>query len=185
MSKIVAGRFDSTLDADAALAALAREGFTDGDVDSFYVGPPGQHDMTRVGGDAPHSSAGSRQAGAGGAIGAVIGALVGLAAGWVVSGEYGVVAILLAGGLGAYIGSFAGSMSRVRGGRRREATVEHPVEPLGGRMIAINVDREGSEARAVAILRRHRARNVGRAEGVWRDGAWRDFDPRAPLAAIQ
>ena len=183
MSKIVAGRFDSTLDADAALAALAREGFTDGDVDSFYVGPPGQHDMTRVGGDAPHSSAGSRQAGAGGAIGAVIGALVGLAAGWVVSGEYGVVAILLAGGLGAYIGSFAGSMSRVRGGRRREATVEHPVEPRGGRMIAVNVDR-GNEGRAVALLRQHRARDVGRAEGEWRDGSWRDFDPRAPLATI-
>ena len=184
MSRIVCGRFDNTLDADAALAALRRAGFGESDTDAFYVGPPGQHDMTRVGGDAPHSSAGSRQAGAGGAIGAVIGALVGLAAGWVVSGEYGVVAILLAGGLGAYIGSFAGSMARVRGGRRREATVEHPVEPPGGRMIAVNVDREGSEARAVAILRQHHARNVGRAEGLWRDGAWRDFDPRAPLAAI-
>lgn len=184
MSRIVCGRFDSTLDADAALAALQREGFGESDTDAFYVGPPGQHDMTSLGGDAPHSSAGSRQAGAGGAIGAVIGALVGLAAGWVLSGEYGVVAILLAGGLGAYIGSFAGSMARVRGGRRSEATVEHPVEPLGGRMIAVNVDRDGSEARAVAILRRHHARNVGRAEGVWRDGSWRDFDPRAPLAAI-
>ena len=48
MSRIVAGRFDRTVDADAALAALAREGFTDKDVDSFYVGPPGQHDMTRL-----------------------------------------------------------------------------------------------------------------------------------------
>ena len=184
MSKIVAGRFDSTLDADAALAALAREGFTNGDVDSFYVGPPGQHAMTPVGGDAPHASAGSRQAGVAAAIGAVIGALVGLAAGWVLQLEQNGITWILSAGLGAYIGSFAGAMSRVRGGRRREATVEHPVEPLGGRMIAVNVDRDGSEARAVAILRQHRARNVGRAEGVWRDGSWRDFDPRAPLAAI-
>jgi hypothetical protein len=184
MSKIVAGRFDSTLDADAALAALAREGFTNGDVDSFYVGPPGQHAMTPVGGDAPHASAGSRQAGVAAAIGAVIGALVGLAAGWVLQLEQNGITWILSAGLGAYIGSFAGAMSRVRGGRRREATVEHPVEPLGGRMIAVNVDRDGSEARAVAILRQHRARNVGRAEGVWRDGAWRDFDPRAPLATI-
>ena len=183
MSRIVCGRFDSTLDADAALAALRGEGFGESDTDSFYVGPPGQHDMTSVGGDAPHSSAGSKQAGAGAAIGAFIGAIVGVAAGWVVSGEYGSFAILLAGGLGAYIGSFAGSMSRVRGGRRSEASVEHPVEPRGGRMIAVNVDR-GNEARAVAILRQHRARDVGRAEGEWRDGSWRDFDPRAPLATI-
>ncbi|MGQ0547985.1 MAG: hypothetical protein ACT4P3_22090 [Betaproteobacteria bacterium] len=183
MSRIVCGRFDSTLDADAALAALRREGFGEADTDSFYVGPPGQHAMTPLGGDAPHSSAGSRQAGVAAAIGAAIGALVGLAAGAVLQLEAGGVSWVLAAGLGAYIGSFAGAMSRVRGGRRREATVEHPVEPLGGRMIAVNVDR-GDAARAVAILREHRARNVGRTEGLWRDGAWRDFDPRAPLAAV-
>lgn len=184
MSRIVAGRFDRTVDADAALAALAQEGFTDKDVDSFYVGPPGQHDMTPVGGDAPHSSAGSRQAGYGGLVGALIGGLVGLVAGWVVASEYGVIAVLLAAGLGAYIGSFAGGMARVRGGRKSEASIEHPVEPLGGRMIAVNVDRPGADARAIDVLRRHRARNIGRAEGDWRDGAWRDFDPRAPLATV-
>lgn len=183
MARIVAGRFDRTVDADAALAALAREGFTDQDVDSFYVGPPGQHAMTPVGGDAPHSSAGSRQAGVAAAIGAVLGALVGLAAGWVLQLEQNGVTWILSAGLGAYIGSFAGAMSRVRGGRRREGTVEHPVEPRGGRMIAVNVER-GDEARAVAILRQHRARDVGRTEGEWRDGSWRDFDPRAPLATV-
>jgi hypothetical protein len=184
MSRIVCGRFDNTLDADAALAALRREGFGESDTDAFYVGPPGQHDMTRVGGDAPHSSAGSAGAGLAAAIGAAIGAVVGVAAASLVVEEYGQVALVLAAALFAYIGSFAGAMAYVRGGRRSEASVQHPVEPLGGRMIAVNVDRQGSEARAVAILRQHRARNVGRAEGVWRDGAWRDFDPRAPLATI-
>ncbi len=43
MSKIIAGRFDKTVDADAALEALRREGFTREEVDSFYVSPPGQH----------------------------------------------------------------------------------------------------------------------------------------------
>jgi hypothetical protein len=183
MSRIVCGRFDSTLDADAALAALEREGFSDKDIDSFYVGPPGQHAMTPVGGDAPSSSAGSRQAGVAAAIGALIGALVGLAAGWVLRLESHGITWVLSAGLGAYIGSFAGAMARVRGGRRSEATIEHPVEPRGGRMIAVNVDR-GNEGRAVALLRQHRARDVGRAEGEWRDGSWRDFDPRAPLATI-
>ena len=182
MAKIVAGRFDRTVDADAALAALAREGFSDQEVDSFYVGPAGQHAKNPWGGDS-YSGAGARQAGVAGAIGAVVGALVGGAAGWVLSGDYGMVVIFLAAGLGAYIGSFAGAMSRVRGGRKSEGTVEHPVEPRGGRLIAVNVER-GNEARAVAILRQHRARDVGRTEGEWRDGSWRDFDPRVPLATI-
>jgi hypothetical protein len=184
MTRIVAGRFDRTLDADAALKALEREGFALLEIDSFYVSPPGQNDLTPFGGDAPHSSAGSRQAGIGAAIGAVIGGLVGLAAGWVLQLEMNGITLLLAAGLGAYLGSFAGAMARVRGGRRSEASVEHPVEPRGGRMIAVNVERAGTEARAVAVLRRHRARDIGRTEGDWRDGSWRDFDPRRPLAAL-
>jgi hypothetical protein len=109
---------------------------------------------------------------------------VGLVAGFVVSREFGVVGILLAAGLGALIGSFAGSMSLLRGGRKSYATYEHPVEARGGRMIAVNVDRAGMEPRALAVLKRCGARDVGRAEGVWRDGSWRDFDPRAPLATM-
>lgn len=183
MARIVAGRFDRTVDADAALAGLRAEGFTDQEIDSFYVGPAGQHAKNPWGGDS-WSGAGARQSGVAGVIGAVIGAVVGAAAGWVVSQEYGLIAILLAAGLGAYVGSFAGAMARARGGRKSEATVEHPVEPRGGRLVAINVDREGTQQRALDILRRHNARDIGRAEGDWRDGSWRDFDPRAPLATV-
>ena len=46
MSRIIAGRFDVTLDADAAIDALRREGFSRDEIDSFYVSPPGQHAMT-------------------------------------------------------------------------------------------------------------------------------------------
>jgi hypothetical protein len=187
MSRIICGMFDRTLDADAALDELKREGVPRSEVDAFYVSPPGQHAMTPVGGDAPHSSEGSRTAGIGATLGAAIGAVLGGAAGWLVSsaaGELGLVAIPLGAGLGAYIGSFAGSMSRVRAGQRSSASIEHPVEPLGGRMIAINVDRDGTEKRAIEILKRHGARDVRRAEGEWTNGSWRDFDPRAPLATV-
>jgi hypothetical protein len=51
-------------------------------------------------------------------------------------------------------------------------------------MIAVNVDRPETDRRAIEILRRHGARDVRRAEGRWSDGSWRDFDPRAPLAAV-
>jgi hypothetical protein len=51
-------------------------------------------------------------------------------------------------------------------------------------MIAVNVERAGTEKPAIEILKRHGARDVRRAEGDWANGSWRDFDPRAPLAAV-
>jgi len=65
MSRITAGRFDATVDADGAIEALRREGFAGDEIDSFYVAPAGQNAMTPLGGDAPHASAGSRFAGFG------------------------------------------------------------------------------------------------------------------------
>jgi hypothetical protein len=182
MSRIVAGRFENPLEADAALADLQRAGFRSGEFESFYVTPPGQHGTFPIGGDS-HSDAGARQAGRGAVLGAVIGALAGAALGALAFNEFGIVGVLLAAGLGAYIGSFAGTMARLRPASSAEATPEHPVELPGGRMIAVNVDRAEMESRALDVLRRHGARNLGRAEGTWRDGSWRDFDPRTPLPA--
>jgi hypothetical protein len=136
--------------------------------------------MTPLGGDAPHSSEGSRKAG----MGAAVGIAVGLAAGLIIGSLIGAHAVLLACGLGALVGAFAGAMATVHGGRKSLASVEHPVESRGGRMIAICVDRAGVEPTALNILRSYNAREVGRAEGVWRDGSWRDFDPRQPLLTV-
>ena len=184
MSRIICGMFDRSVDADAALDEFKLEGFQRSEVDAFYVSPPGQHAVQSVGGDASHSSEGSRTAGMGAGAGAVIGAVAGTGVGWIASGELGMVVIPLGAGLGAYIGSFAGTMAKVRAGRYDAASIEHPVEPRGGRMIAVNVDRSGTERKSIEILRRHGARDVRRAEGRWADGSWRDFDPRAPLAAV-
>jgi hypothetical protein len=179
MSRIIAGRFDATVDADAAIEALRREGFNRDEIDSFYVGPAGQHDMTPVGGDV-HSSAGSRFAGIGAVAGAIVGGLIGMLIGFAIDSRYGAVVVLFAAGLGAYVGSFLGTMRKVRGGRPEEATRAHPLEPKAGRMIAVNADRPGMDARALKVLREFGARDVGRADGTWRNG-WKDFDPRAPL----
>jgi len=179
MSRIVAGRFDRSLDADAALEQLKRDGFARSEVDAFYVGPPGQHARTPIGGDV-HSDAGSRGAGRSG----VVGAIVGLAAGLIIGSLIGAHAVLLACALGALGGAFVGVMLGLHGGTHREATAEHPVEPRGGRMIAVCVDRPDSERVAVEALRANNARDVGRTQGEWRDGGWRDFDPRTPLATV-
>ncbi|HEV8109634.1 MAG TPA: hypothetical protein VGP97_19140 [Burkholderiales bacterium] len=180
MSKIVAGRFDATLDADAAIEALRREGFARDEIDSFYVPPPGQNAMAPYGGDAPRASAGSRFAGFGAVAGALAGALLGTLVGLAIDSRYGGVAVLFAAGIGAYLGSFLGAMRKVRGARPGEASVEHPAEPRGGRMVAVKADRPGTDSAALRILREFRARDVGRADGTWRNG-WKDFDPRAPL----
>ncbi|HZE59423.1 MAG TPA: hypothetical protein VE085_02600 [Burkholderiales bacterium] len=179
MSRIVAGRFDRSVDADAALDALKRDGFSRTEVDAFYVSPPGQNARTPIGGDT-YSDAGSAGAGRYGAIGAAVGAAIGLTIG----APIGTHEAFFAAGLGALVGAFAGVMMSLHGGSRREATPEHPIETRGGRMIAVCVDRAGTEAPAVQALRANNARDVGRTEGEWRDGSWRDFDPRAPLATV-
>jgi len=182
MSRIIAGRFDRSIDADAALDGLKRDGFSNTEVDAFYVSPPGQNARTPIGGDV-QSDAGSRGAGRSGAIGAAIG----LAAGLIIGSLIGLHQAFLAAGLGALVGAFAGVMGSLHGASRRESTPEHPADPpeaRGGRMIAVCVDRPGTEALAVAALRAAHARDVGIAQGVWRDGSWRDFDPRQPLATV-
>jgi hypothetical protein len=175
LSKIIAGRFDATLDADAAVERLKLEGFAREELDSFYVSPPGQHDINPWGGDS-YAGEGARRAGSG----AILGALLGLAIAWLVADNYRAAAMLFAAALGAYVGSFLGAMNKVRGGRKYRASKEHPVEPKGGRMIAVRADRPGTDQRAVKVLREFGARDVGRAEGDWRNG-WKDFDPRVPL----
>jgi hypothetical protein len=186
VARIICGIFDRTDDAEASLEELKHAGFRRDEIDMFYVSPPGQHAMTPLGGDARHSSEGSRQAGLGAGLGAAAGAVLGAGAGWIAAAaaDISLVVIPLGAGLGAYVGSFAGAMSKVRGGRRSDASVEHPVEPRGGRMIAVNVDRPSTEKVAIEILKTHGARDVRRAEGRWANGSWRDFDPRAPLAAV-
>jgi hypothetical protein len=179
MSRIVAGRFDRSVDADAALEQLKHDGFARSEVDAFYVGPPGHHARTPIGGDV-YSDAGSRSAGRSG----VVGAVAGLVAGLIIGSLIGAHVVLLACGLGALTGAFAGVMVSLHGGTHREATPEHPVEPRGGRMIAVCVDRPDTERLAIEALRANNARNVGRTEGDWRDGGWRDFDPRTPLATV-
>ena len=178
MSRIVAGRFDRSVDADAALEALKRNGFMRDEVDAFYVGPPGQNARLPIGGDA-YSDAGSASAGRYGAIGALIGFAIGL----IIGSLIGMHAVLLSCGLGALVGAFAGVMMSLHGASRSEATPEHPVETRGGRMIAVRVDRSGTERLAIEALRSNNARDVGRTEGQWQNG-WRDFDPRAPLATV-
>jgi len=184
VSNIVAARFERSLDADAALAALRRDGFTEAEIDAFTLMPPGQHALGPMGGGDVHSDAGTQGAGTTAAIGGALGLVVGLVIGSIASLHLGAPALWVIGGVGALIGAFAGVMRKLHDPHPSEHSREHPVEMPAGRMIAVCVDRAGSEQLAVSALRRNGAGEVGRAQGQWRDGGWRDFDPRSPLATI-
>src|SRR5258706_12551090 len=109
MSSIVAGRFERSLDADAALEALRRDGFSQAEIDSFSLLPPGQHALAPMGGDV-HSDAGAQHAGTGAAIGGTLGLLIGLVIGSIASLHLGAPALGIIGGGGALIGAFAGAI---------------------------------------------------------------------------
>ena len=180
MSRIVAGRFKEPAGAEAVLRALPDQGFQRSEFEMFFVTPPGQHATFPIGGDV-FSDEGAKKGGSGAVIGALIGAAIGLGAGviaYLLLDQYLVILALIA--VGAYVGSLIGAMSRMRPGSLRRATVEHPVERPSGLMVAIKVDRQGAEPRAIETLQRYGARDIERTEGEWKAGDWKDFDPRIP-----
>ena len=180
MSKIVAARFKDMAGAQAVLNALPAQGFMKTEFQSFYVNPGGQHALHPLGGDA-HSDEGAKFADEGAIRGAVIGGCVGLIGGIIAHVILdNLVAVFAGVALGAYVGSLLGALSKLRAGRPHRATPAHPVERDAGQMVAIQVDRPGTESRAIETLQRYGAHDIERTEGEWRAGDWKDFDPRIP-----
>jgi len=182
MTSIVAGTFESSSDVDAAADTLRRAGFRDDELGSFFVGPPGRHDLYPLGGDAHHDE-GTKKSGHGALLGISIGAGFGLAMGgvivWLIP-SYSLAALAAALGIGAYVGALMGALHAARGGRESQASRERPVERPGGMILAVHAARPFGATMALAALRRHGARDIVQTQGEWRDGAWQDFDPRVP-----
>jgi hypothetical protein len=184
MAKLVVGRFDDGEGVKRAVGALARAGFAHEEYGTFYSAPPGQHHLYPIGGDA-HADEGARDAGGGAVAGAAVGGVAGLAIGGLAAAAIPIAgaAALLAGlGIGAYTGSLVGAMSRTREPNEAAATTEHPVEQPGGPRVAVNVDRAGADDLAIEVLVGAGAHDISRAEGVWRDREWKDYDPRVDEA---
>jgi hypothetical protein len=180
MARIIAGKFDTQREADAALAALSAAGLQTGEYGTFYLGPAGQHDLQPGGGDTPHHSEGTKHAGKTAATGSAIGGVTGLALGTVAAAasEPGFTAVAAVAGaaVGAYAGSLAGGLAGSRQDDPQQTSRQEPSTPRAGIMVAICVDREGTESRAIDTLRAQGAREIQRAEGQWQNGAWSDFD---------
>ncbi|WP_459615378.1 hypothetical protein [Bordetella sp. 2513F-2] len=177
MSLIVAARFDSFPDAEEAARRLFAQGYAEEAVNIFYVNPPGWHDRYPVGGDRsadPDSRGASKGAFLGAGILAALGALVG--AGLLFALGQGGIFMVIAAGLGAYIGSLAGALRMA--GRRSDAAPANPDVQVrhAGVLAAVRVTPD-QEAQAADILRAAGGKDIEHAQGRWRDGKWVDFDP--------
>lgn len=180
MARIVAARLERATDVESVLSALSSAGFQQTEFQSFYVNPRGQHALYPLGGDA-YSDEGSKRGGVGALTGAMIGGALGMGVGFGASIVIGnPLAVLIGAGVGAYVGSLYGALRKFRPGNKRRATVEHPVERSSGQMVAVRVDRPGTEPKAIETLNRFGARDIERTEGTWQGGDWKDFDPRVP-----
>jgi hypothetical protein len=95
----------------------------------------------------------------------------------------GGVAGALAGPLGAAVGASTGAWIGALGGALRGLSSEEQDSPetrrSAGVVVAVHVAPGTSESEVERILREDGAMAVEKAEGEWRAGEWKDFDPVA------
>ena len=186
MTVIVTARFETIGDVEAAQHTLQRAGFGDDEFHSFFVGPPGRHDLHPLGGDADHDE-GTKRSGRGAILLASVGGACGLAIGAVIAylvPGYWLPVLIASAGVGAYAGALVGALRAARAGNANRASAQEPVEEPGGMTLAVNADRPFGTAMALAAFKRHGARNIIQTQGAWENGVWQDFDPRIPLSRV-
>ncbi len=166
MAVIIAGRFAQQAEVEQAIVALQRAGAPPEQISSFYVNPAGQHDLFPIGGDRDESP-GSEDSDKGTAIGLGTGGVIGGAAG-AAAGPLGAIAGAL---VGAHIGSLMGSLSGT--------DEDKDIPPLrkSGMLVAVSVNSEDEEEKAIDTFRALGASCVERSEGRIVNGDWTDFDP--------
>jgi hypothetical protein len=170
MEQIIAGRFQSIDAADTAAALIARY-VEMSDICIFYNNPPGQHDAYFLGGDEDEDP-GAQGAGKSAAGMAAVG---GLAAG-MIGALGGPVVAIAAAGAGALTGSLVGAMA---GLGQDDAKPRVPERRPSGIILSVRIAMPMNEQRVIASLHAEGAEDIEQALGVWRDGAWTDFDPVA------
>jgi hypothetical protein len=178
MTRIVAGVFDDEQAATAAARELRGAGFEAGDLDQFSLNPPGRNQGLPLGGD-EDADAKAKGGGSGALKGAALGSAVGTVAGLAATPLLGPIAVAGGAAAGAYAGSLAGAVEKM--GDDRPAPLTRPA----GVMVAVNAEASEDEECAIDLLRGHRARMIERADGLWRDGKWADFDPVRPPDVVE
>lgn len=184
MTTIIAGRFQTSDQAQQAVEALAAKSVARDRISVFFVTPPGQHDATPIGGD-EHQSEGMEDTGKGAAGGAALGASVGIA-GALIGATAGLAAPMVAiagvgaAAAGAFSGSLAGAMNATSD--PGQSQIRH-----AGMMVCVDAGEAApgvTQDDIVAALQDAGGVDLESAEGIWADGTWEDFDATSPPALI-
>jgi hypothetical protein len=178
MSIIVAAHFQLQDETDRARRELVGAGFRDDRISAFYLGQPGQHDLTPIGGD-NITSPGAKETPEGVAAGAATGGAVGAAIGAATTPLTGPLGVVVGGLVGAHVGSLY-SFSKMKDAGESEEGGENRAKPReAGMLVAVAVDNPGDEQRALEVLRDLGAHHIERAEGLIENGDWVDFNPNS------
>ena len=179
MQTILAGRVDTQQRAEQLIAQLSERGVALGDMQAFYLPPPGQRARFAIGGD-EYADRDAKEAPKGQAKGAAIGAAAGLVAGGLAAAAIPPLApVILAGvtGVGALAGTVAGAVSSSKSQEESDRTDDpQPQARRGGLMVAVRVTPQ-TEPAVLDAFQAAEVQDIERARGEWRDGQWVDFDP--------
>lgn len=170
MTTIIAGRFAQQDEVQRAIAALQQAGAPAECITSFYVNPPGQHDLYPIGGDRDESP-GSEDSDKGSAAGIGVGGAVGGAAGLATAPVTGPLGAITGALVGGHIGSLIGSLSQT------DEAGEAPHARQSGMLVAVSVTSDEEEKRAIDTLRSVGGTGLERSQGQIVNGEWADFDP--------
>ena len=189
MTTIITGTFQQQDEAQRTLSELAGAGFAADRTATFFVSPPGQHDLFPIGGDEDESP-GTEHAAAGSASGAAVGGAIGVAVGLATLPVLGPGAAVAAAGVGAYAGSLYGALGNTDDKNNpetqaaREARRRSKPPRKSGMLVAVSAPASAQEDAAIRILRAHGATDIERLEGSIVAGEWTDFNPLTPLRLV-
>ncbi len=188
MATIIAARVETQQRADELMAQLQSRGIAAGDMQAFYVNPPGQHGTYPIGGDMD-ADTGTEESNMGQASGIAAGAAAGLAAGAIAGAVIPPLAPIIAvamAGVGAHVGGMAGALASTRTAHeeKQETETRAPDNDAidmrrGGMTLAVRVDPH-NERSVIDLLAAAAVEDLERAQGDWQNGEWVDFNPLSP-----
>ncbi len=189
MSHIIAGRFKEQDQVTRAIEAIVDAGFAREGVCSFYLNPPGQHNLYSIGGDRDDSP-GAHETTAGVATGAATGGAVGAGVGMIGAPVFGPVGPAVGALVGAHVGGLIGSLSQMKEKGEHEETSADDAhvdvsdntlhQRKSGLMMAVCADGAQAQESAVALFQQLGAEDIEEAEGTIINSDWQDFDPLQP-----
>lgn len=179
MTHIIAGGLQQQEQVQDVIDELKRMAFSESAITSFYLNPPGQHNLLPLGGDREESP-GAKESGTGSAIGIAGGGVVGAVVGLAGVPVLGFLGPALGAAVGSHVGSLIGSVAEMKEKGEAESGGENKFEQRkSGMMVGVNVIDAGEEQIAIRVLRSFGANHIERSEGKIVHGDWPGFNPIA------